>query len=152
MSKSALIPSLRCAGRMARSARIARAEHYYLATQRRWKCKACAKQFSVKVGTIFEDSPIRSTSGFALSGCWSTARTGLAPTKSPGDLGITQKSAWFVLHRLRLALQRSSLVKLGGEGNRSRSGRNFHRRQGSQYAPPCMRAGSCTGGPRIKLP
>ena len=32
--------------------------HYYLATQKRWKCKKCAKQFSVKVGTIFEDSPI----------------------------------------------------------------------------------------------
>jgi transposase-like protein len=32
--------------------------HYYLVTQKRWKCKACSKQFSVKVGTIFEDSPI----------------------------------------------------------------------------------------------
>jgi transposase-like protein len=33
-------------------------ENYYLASQRRWKCKACARQFSVKVGTIFEDSPL----------------------------------------------------------------------------------------------
>ena len=34
-------------------------EHYYLKTQKRWKCKECWKQFSVKVGTIFEDSAIR---------------------------------------------------------------------------------------------
>ena len=52
--------------------------HYWLANQKRWKCYACRKQFSVKVGTIFEDSPIGLTSGFLLCGSWSTARTALA--------------------------------------------------------------------------
>jgi transposase-like protein len=91
-------------------------EHYYLATQKRWKCKECHKQFSVKLGTIFEDSPI--TLDKWLTALWMlvNCRNGVSSYEVGRTLGITQKSAWFVLHRLRFALQTGSLTKLGGNG------------------------------------
>jgi transposase-like protein len=91
-------------------------EHYYLATQKRWKCKKCAKQFSVKVGTIFEDSPISLDKWLVALWMVVNCKNGISSYEVGRNLGLTQKSAWFVLHRLRLALQEKSLVKLGGEG------------------------------------
>ena len=94
-------------------------EHYYLATQRRWKCKTkgCAKQFSVKVGTIFEDSPITLDKWLIALWMLVNCKNGISSYEVGRDLGITQKSAWFVLHRLRLALQNRSMLKLGGPGS-----------------------------------
>ena len=91
-------------------------EHYYLETQRRWKCKECYKQFSVKVGTIFEDSAISLDKWLAALWMLVNCKNGISSYEVGRDLGITQKSAWFVLHRLRLALQSGSMEKLGGEG------------------------------------
>jgi transposase-like protein len=91
-------------------------EHYYLATQKRWKCKKCAKQFSVKVGTIFEDSPLTLDKWLITLWMLVNCKNGISSYEVGRDLGITQKSAWFVLQRLRLALQKSSFVKLGGNG------------------------------------
>jgi transposase-like protein len=92
-------------------------EHYYLATQKRWKCKKCAKQFSVKVGTIFEDSPIPLDKWLVALWMLVNCKNGISSYEIGRDLGLTQKSAWFVLHRLRLALQAGSLTKLGGGGS-----------------------------------
>jgi transposase-like protein len=91
-------------------------EHYYLKTQKRWKCKKCSKQFSVKLGTIFEDSPISLDKWLIALWMLVNCKNGISSYEVGRDLGITQKSAWFVLQRLRLALQEKSLVKLGGEG------------------------------------
>src|ERR1700676_5689678 len=91
-------------------------EHYYLASQLRWKCKECYKQFSVKVGTIFEDSPISLDKWLTALWLLVNCKNGVSSYEVGRDLGITQKSAWFVLHRLRLALQFGSMEKLGGEG------------------------------------
>ncbi len=90
-------------------------EHYYLATQKRWKCKKCSKQFSVKVGTIFEDSPIPLDKWLAALWMLVNCKNGISSYEVGRDLGVTQKSAWFMLQRLRLALQSKSLVKLGGK-------------------------------------
>jgi transposase-like protein len=90
-------------------------EHYYLATQKRWKCKACKKQFSVKVGTIFEDSPISLDKWLAALWMLVNCKNGISSYEVARDLGLTQKSAWFVLHRLRLALHDKTFGKLGGE-------------------------------------
>src|ERR1700693_4016530 len=92
-------------------------EHYYLATQRRWKCKDCGKQFSVKVGTIFEDSPISLDKWLMALWMLVNCKNGVSSYEIGRDLGITQKSAWFVLHRLRLALQSGSVNKMGGKGS-----------------------------------
>jgi transposase-like protein len=91
-------------------------EHYYLATQKRWKCKNCAKQFSVKVGTIFEDSPLALDKWLTALWMLVNCKNGISSYEVGRDIGITQKSAWFVLHRLRLALQNGSIMKLGGQG------------------------------------
>jgi len=91
-------------------------EHYYLSTQKRWKCKQCSKQFSVKVGTIFEDSPISLDKWLAALWMLVNCKNGISSYEVGRDLGLTQKSAWFVLHRLRLALQNNSVNKIGGKG------------------------------------
>lgn len=89
-------------------------DHYYLATQKRWKCKKCGRQFSVKVGTIFEDSPIPLDKWLTALWMLVNCKNGVSSYEIARDLGITQKSAWFVLHRLRLALKDRSFTKLGG--------------------------------------
>ena len=91
-------------------------EHYYLKTQKRWKCKDCSKQFSVKVGSIFEDSAIPLNKWLVALWMLVNCRNGVSSYEVARTVGITQKSAWFVLHRLRLALKNSSILKLGSEG------------------------------------
>jgi transposase-like protein len=91
-------------------------EHYYLKTQKRWKCRDCYKQFSVKLGTIFEDSPVSLDKWLAALWMLVNCKNGISSYEVGRNLGLTQKSAWFVLHRLRLALQGGTLVKLGGDG------------------------------------
>lgn len=90
-------------------------EHSYLATRRVWKCKDCKKQYSVKVGTIFEGSPL----GFDkwLPAIWliANSKNGISSHELARALGVTQKSAWFMLHRIRLAMQTGSFDKLDGE-------------------------------------
>jgi transposase-like protein len=92
-------------------------EHYYLATQRRWKCKGCKRQFSVKVGTIFEDSALGLDKWLVALWMLANCKNGVSSYEIHRALGITQKSAWFMLQRLRLALQNGSLVKLGHHGH-----------------------------------
>jgi transposase-like protein len=92
-------------------------QHYYLATQRRWKCRQCKKQFSVKQGTVFEDSPVPLDKWLIALWMLVNCRNGVSSYEVARALGITQKSAWFVLHRLRLALREGNLEKFGGTGN-----------------------------------
>jgi transposase-like protein len=91
-------------------------QHYYLKTQRRWKCKECYHQFSVKVGTIFEDSPLGLDKWLAALWMLVNCKNGISSYEVARDLGISQKAAWFMMHRLRRALQKGSLMKLGGDG------------------------------------
>lgn len=91
-------------------------EHYYLKSQRRWKCKECHRQFSVKVGTIFEDSPLSLDKWLCAMWLIANCRNGVSSCEVARDLGITQKSAWFMNHRIRMAMQNGSLMKVGGDG------------------------------------
>ena len=87
----------------------------FLKTRRIWKCRACRKQFSVKVGTIFEDSPI--SLGKWLPALWllANAKNGVSSYELARSLGVTQKTGWFMLHRIRLAMQSKSFEKFRGE-------------------------------------
>lgn len=78
---------------------------YYLQTQKRWKCRKCRKQFSVKVNSIFEDSPISLTKWLPALWILVNCKNGVSSYEISRDLGVTQKSAWFMLQRLRLALK-----------------------------------------------
>src|SRR5579859_8094198 len=91
-------------------------EHYYIKTQKRWKCKDCNRQFSVKLGTIFEDSPIGLSKWLLAMWMIANCKNGVSSYEIHRAIGVTQKSAWFMLQRIRLAMQNGSLMKLGGSG------------------------------------
>jgi transposase-like protein len=90
-------------------------QHSFLTTRRLWKCKACKRQFSVKVGTIFEDSPIGLDKWLASIWLIANSKNGVSSHELARAIGITQKSAWFVLHRIRLAMQTGTFRMLDGE-------------------------------------
>jgi transposase-like protein len=88
---------------------------YYLKTQKRWKCRSCRRQFSVKIGTIFEDSPIPLQKWLPALWLLISCKNGVSSWEIHRSLGVSQKTAWFMLHRLRLALKGNSMgMKLGG--------------------------------------
>ena len=86
----------------------------FLPSGKVWKCKACARKFSLKIGTIFEDSPIKL--GVWLCAFWMAvnAKNGISSYEIHRALGVTQKTGWFMLQRIRLALQNGSIVKFKG--------------------------------------
>lgn len=88
----------------------------YLKNQRRWKCSETheRRQFSLKVGTIFEDSPLGLDKWFTAVWLVVNCKNGISSYEMARDLGITQKSAWHMNHRIRLALQEGSFDKLSG--------------------------------------
>lgn len=86
-------------------------EFSYLKTRRLWKCKACKKQTSVKKGTIFEDSPISLDKWLAALWLLVNCKNGISSYEVGRDIGVSQKAAWFMLQRLRLALQEGSIEK-----------------------------------------
>jgi transposase-like protein len=87
---------------------------YRLSTRPLWKCRACKKQFSVKVGSIFEDSPIGLDKWLPALWMLVNCKNGVSSYEIARDLGVTQKTAWFMLHRLRLAVQNKSFEKVCG--------------------------------------
>jgi ISXO2 transposase-like protein len=76
-----------------------------------WECKGCRKQFSVKVGTIFEDSHIGLDKRVCAMWLIANRKNGISSYEIARDLGVTQETAWFMLHRLRLAMQSGSIEK-----------------------------------------
>jgi transposase-like protein len=89
----------------------------YIATRRLWECKTKhpRKQFSVKVGTIFEDSPLGLDKWLTAVWMIANCKNGVSSYEMARGLGVTQKTAWFMLHRIRTAMQTGSFVKLKGE-------------------------------------
>src|SRR5882762_7057102 len=90
----------------------------YLRNARLYRCyeKHPLQKFSLKVGTIFEDSPIALEKWLPAVWLVVNCKNGVSSWEIHRSLGVTQKSAWFMLHRIRLAMQSGSLVKLGGGG------------------------------------
>ena len=88
----------------------------FLKTRRIWKCRTCRKQFSVKTGTIFEESPIALDKWLMAIWLVVNCKNGISSYEISRDLKVTQKSAWFMLHRIRLALKNGSWAKLGSGG------------------------------------
>lgn len=79
----------------------------YLEKQKRWQCskRHPKRQFSIKVGTIMEDSPIGLDKWLPVLWLIANCRNGVSSWEIHRDLGVTQKTAWFMLHRVRLAMQ-----------------------------------------------
>lgn len=91
---------------------------YYLASQKRWKCRKglCGRQFSVKVGTIFEESPISLKKWLPAMWLLTNCKNGISSHELARDLKVTQKTAWFMLQRIRLALKDDPTHKFGFGG------------------------------------
>ncbi|MHB9131673.1 MAG: transposase [Armatimonadota bacterium] len=86
----------------------------FMATRFVYQCNACRKQFTVKVGTIFEDSALGLNKW--LSAIWMIAndKNGVSSYELHRAIGITQKSAWFMRHRIRLAMSAGTFEKMSG--------------------------------------
>ena len=91
--------------------------HTFISTRRTWQCKdkACKKMFTVKLGTVMEDSPIGLDKWLAAMWMICNAKNGVSSYEIHRAIGITQKSAWFLLHRIRLAMQQGSFEKMSGQ-------------------------------------
>ena len=94
-----------------------RADVRFIATRRMWECKEKhpKKQFSAKIGTIFEDSPLSLDKWFVAIWMIANCKNGVSSYEIHRSIGVTQKTAWFMLHRIRLAMQTGSFIRSGGE-------------------------------------
>jgi len=95
----------------------------FLAVQRKWQCKSvhAKRQFSSKVGTIFEDSPIPLDKWLTAVWMICNCKNGVSSYEIGRTIGVTQKSAWFMMHRIRLAMKEGTFTKIGGGHNGSRA-------------------------------
>ena len=90
-------------------------KHSFIKTRRIWFCSGCKKQFTLKVGTIFEDSPLGLDKWMCAYWMLCNSKNGISSCEVARSLGITQKSAWFMLHRIRKTLHDDSFAKFSGE-------------------------------------
>ncbi len=90
----------------------------FISTRRMWECpeKHPRKQFSAKVGTIFEDSPLSLDKWFVAIWMIANCKNGVSSYEVHRVLGVTQKTAWFMLHRIRLAMQTGSFIRSSNDG------------------------------------
>jgi transposase-like protein len=99
----------------------------YIATRRLFECaqKHAKRQFSVKVGTVMEDSAIPLDKWLMAFWMVANCKNGVSSYEIHRAIGVTQKSAWFMVHRIRLALQDSSIQKFGSDGGAVESDEAF---------------------------
>jgi len=83
-----------------------------IATRAIWKCRACKKQFSAKVDTIFEGSQLGLDKWFVAVWMEANCKNGVSSLELHRALGVTQKTAWFMGHRIRLAMRTGNFRKM----------------------------------------
>jgi transposase-like protein len=133
------------------------AKNSFLKTRKMWFCYACKKQFSVKVKTIMEDSPITLDKWMTAFWLLSNAKNGISSHELGRALGVTQTTAWFMLQRIRKAMREDfgfgPVTKIGGEGNELEVDetfvggkvKNMHRSRRLRHAQAEGYAGGATG-------
>jgi transposase-like protein len=90
------------------------ADVHFIATRKTWRCNECERQFSTKVGTIFEESPLGYDKWLPAIWLITNAKNGISSCEVGRALGVTQKTAWFMLHRIRAAMKSGTFEKLVG--------------------------------------
>lgn len=123
---------------------------YHFSDGKSHKCGDCRKRFSIKVGTIFEDSKIPLVKWFMAIWMLTSHRKGIASTQLARDISVTQKTAWFMLHRLRCAAQTKSFNKplsgtveaddtyVGGKEKNKHENKKFHAGRGAVGKTPVL--------------
>ena len=87
----------------------------YSVTRRVWNCKACKKQFTAKVGSIFHDSALPLSKWLPALWLVVNAKNGVSSCELARSLGVTQKTAWHMGHRIRTSIQRGGgIVRMDG--------------------------------------
>jgi transposase-like protein len=81
-----------------------------------WKCYQCRKQFTVKVGTVFEDSHVKMNLWLQAMYLLCSSKKGISSNQLSRTLGVTLKTAWFMSHRIREAMRAVGFSPLGGDG------------------------------------
>ncbi len=87
----------------------------FLTTRLMWKCRECKKQYSVKVGTIFEDSPIGLDKWLTAMWMLANCKNGISSYEVARALEVTQKTAWFMMHRIRYSMHHGTIDKMSGQ-------------------------------------
>lgn len=105
-----------------------------------YKCYACRKPFTVKVGTIFESSHIKMHIWLQAIFLISSSKKGISSNQLARVLGITLKSAWFLSHRIREAMKDGSIGPLGGPGQIVEADETYHGKK-SGPAPEATTSG-----------
>jgi transposase-like protein len=90
-------------------------EHSFISTRQIWRCKACKKQFSIKTQSIMEDSPLSLDVWLVAMWLIANAKNGISSHELSRALGVTQKSCWFLAHRIRLAFETGTFEKMSGQ-------------------------------------
>ncbi len=101
----------------------------FIPTRRLWECKGkhAKRQFSAKVGTIMEDSAISLDKWLIAMWMVANCRNGVSSYEIHRTIKVTQKSAWFMLHRIRLAMQQNAEgTKMGGPGGEVEADESFY--------------------------
>jgi transposase-like protein len=93
--------------------RCAGEKHSFIKTRRIWFCAGCKKQFTIKVGTIFEDSPIGLDKWMVAMWLLANSKNGISSYELHRAIGVTQKSAWFILHRIRETMKQNPKHTMG---------------------------------------
>lgn len=97
----------------------------FVKTRRLWFCNGCKKQFTVKVGTIFEDSALGLDKWMTAVWMICNSKNGISSYELHRALGITQKSAWFMLHRIRESMKTAPDFKFGSDGGECESDETY---------------------------
>jgi transposase-like protein len=131
------------------------AKNSFVKTRKLWFCYACKRQFTIKVKTIMEDSPITLDKWMTAFWLLSNAKNGISSHELGRSLGVTQTTAWFMLQRIREVLKKHSFdtTKIGGEGSQVEvdetfvGGRvkNMHRSRRLRFAQQEGYVGASTG-------
>lgn len=124
-------------------------ETSFLSTRLIWKCKACKRQFSAKSGTVMEDSPIGLDKWLPAVWMVCGCKNGISSYELSRDLGVSQTSTWFMLHRIRVALQNGSFEKkLSGtvEADETFVGGKIQLMNNTAKARKILREGRIAGG------
>ena len=119
------------------------------------KCKGCGKQFTVRIGTIFEDSHIELHLWLQAIYLMTSSKKGISSNQLSRTLGVTVRSAWFLSHRIREAMRDDGAVDFGAGGGvvevdetfigHDREVKPKHSKKGRGLRPQAQSAG--TGGP-----
>jgi len=99
--------------------RCTKAKNSFVKTRKLWFCYACKRQFTIKVKTIMEDSPISLDKWMTAFWLLANAKNGISSHELGRSIGVTQTTAWFMLQRIREVMRKHSFDtrKIGGEGN-----------------------------------